>query len=343
MTDIQALKTRCDVRLLVEADLGPARSRGGKALLWRCPFHHEHKGCSLAVWENGWRCFGACGVSGDALDWLQKYRGLSFEEACAYLGAEKNHPSATCRVRRGRSPIPEAQPPAEAWQREARKVVDSAERVLWSEQGERAIQYLKRRGLTEETIWRARLGYIPGPPWEWLKIGKLTVPCGIVIPWLVGKELWAVKVRRAAGLPKYTQIAGGSAHGLYNAANLEGHETVLFVEGEFDALLAEQECGGLVGVATLGSASGALNPHWLPLLLHCKTILIAYDADEAGMKGAARLQALTARARPIKLPHGKDITEFFLRGGDIRQWVESQLDSQKPDNGSLDSGASNHG
>ncbi|MBE7511444.1 MAG: toprim domain-containing protein [Anaerolineales bacterium] len=320
MTDIQALKTRCDVRLLVEADLGPAHSRGGKALLWRCPFHNEHKGFSLAVWDNGWRCFGACSVSGDALDWLQKYRGMSFEEACTYLGAEDRRKQPICHVPRERSAASEA-PPAEDWQREAWGVVDSAEEVLWSEQGGRALIYLKTRGLTDETILRARLGYIPGPPWEWLRIGKLTVPCGIVIPWAVGKELWAVKVRRAAGLPKYTQIAGGSAHGLYNAANLEGHETVLFVEGEFDALLAEQECGGLVGVATLGSASGMLNPRWMPLLLHCKTILVAYDADQAGMKGAARLQALTKRARVVQVPWGKDITEFVLKDGSVREWL----------------------
>ncbi len=187
------------------------------------------------------------------------------------------------------------------------------------------MRYLKQRGLTEETILRARLGLVPGRSWEWLRIGKLTVPCGITIPWFVGQELWAVKVRRAAGQPKYVQIAGSSAHGLYNAAALEGHETVLLVEGEFDALLAGQECGGLVGVATLGSAAGTLNPHWLPLLLHCRTILVAYDADEAGMKGAARLQAQTRRARVIQVPWGKDITEFVMQGGSVNQWLSDSF------------------
>ncbi len=114
---------------------------------------------------------------------------------------------------------------------------------------------------------------------------------------------------------------------VYNAANPEGHETVLFVEGEFNALLAEQECGGLVGVATLGSASGMLNPRWMPLLLHCKTILVSYDADQAGMKGAARLQALTKRARVVQVPWGKDITEFVLKGGSVKQWMSETLNN----------------
>jgi DNA primase len=326
--DLKVLKEKHDLRLIVEADLGPAHCRGGKALLWRCPFHNEHKGYSLAVWEDGWRCFGACGAKGDVLDWLRRYRGLSFTEACEYLG--RDHPTErTRRVHRSepsaRHFAREAEPPSANWQEDAKKIVDGAESVLWSPESERALQYLKKRGLTEETILRARLGYIPGRPWEWLRLGNFTVPCGISIPWFVGQELWAVKVRRAAGLPKYTQIAGGSAQGLYNAANLEGYETVLFVEGEFDALLAEQECAGLVGVATLGSAAGTLNSHWLPLLLHCKTILVAYDADEAGMKGAARLQALTKRARVIQVPWGKDITEFVLKGGSVQQWLNNVL------------------
>ncbi len=59
MTDLRNLKNHCNLRLIVEADLGSAHCRGGKALLWWCPFQNEHKGYSLAVWANGWCCFGA--------------------------------------------------------------------------------------------------------------------------------------------------------------------------------------------------------------------------------------------------------------------------------------------
>jgi DNA primase len=325
MSGLQTRKAQIDLRDLVEADLGPARRRGGTARLWKCPFHQERRGYSLAVWPRHWHCFGACHMHGDALDWLQKYRGLSFREACAYLGAE-HRPEHAARFARQRMIVtPEAQPPAERWQSAARLFAAWTRLILWREEGRRARAYLHRRGLRDETIYRANLGYLPGRPWEWQRLFGLSIPCGIIIPWFVGEELWAVKVRRAAGLPKYTQVAGGSAHGLYNAAALEDHETVLLVEGEFDALLAEQECGGLVGVATLGSASGTLNPHWLPLLLHCKTILVAYDRDEAGRKAAARLEAMTRRARVIQVPWGKDITEFVLQGGSIQQWLNANL------------------
>src|SRR5215468_4233310 len=134
MDDVKLLKEKVDLRLIVEADLGPAQCRGGKALLWRCPFHNEHKGYSLAVWEDGWQCFGACGVKGDVLDWLQRYRGLSFTEACEYLGAEQSHSRIVHRNHRsivGHS-VPEAKPPNEAWQVKAKSIVDHAENALWS-------------------------------------------------------------------------------------------------------------------------------------------------------------------------------------------------------------------
>ncbi|MBK8135014.1 MAG: hypothetical protein IPK52_04110 [Chloroflexi bacterium] len=86
MTDTQRLKETCDLRHLVEQDLGPAPLRGGRASLYKCPFHNEHRGYSLAVWQDGYRCFGACDMRGDALDWLTHYRRLSFAEALRALG-----------------------------------------------------------------------------------------------------------------------------------------------------------------------------------------------------------------------------------------------------------------
>jgi DNA primase len=59
--------------------------------------------------------------------------------------------------------------------------------------------------------------------------------------------------------------------------------------------------------------------------LHCKTILVAYDRDEAGQKAAARMQMMTRRARLIWVPWGKDITEFVLQGGSVKQWLDENL------------------
>lgn len=324
MVDTQQLKEHCDLRRLVEQDLGPAPLRGGRAYLWKCPFHNEQKGFSLAVWANGYRCFGACDTSGDALDWLTNYRRLSFVEALRVLGERVEDISPVGR-KCLKSP---SEPPEWDWQHRVERIVSQAEETLWSEMGEPALNYLTGRGLTTRTIRAARLGYVPGDFRSWRVMEGMDVPCGITIPWFASSALWAVKVRRAYGTPKYQQIKGGNVNGLYGADQLADREVALFCEGEFDTLLARQEAGDLVAPVTLSSATAILSSRWYAELTHCHTILVAYDRDTAGEKGANRLLSLSPRFRPIEVPSGKDITEFYLNGGDVYTWIEKELATQ---------------
>src|SRR5690606_33879223 len=118
-------------------------------------------------------------------------------------------------------------------------------------------------------------------------------------------------------------------NGLYGADGLADRDVALFCEGEFDALLARQEAGNLLTPATLSSAPAILSLRWYAELTHCHTILVAYDRDAAGEKGANRLLSLSPRFRPIEIPVGKDITEFHLNGGDIYAWIADEL-KEKP-------------
>ncbi len=322
--DTQTLKESVDLRRIVEQDLGPAPLKGGRALLWKCPFHHERKGYSLAVWENGYRCFGACQMSGDVFNWLKRYRNMDFLEAVRLL--DTGFPSRPVPLIHQTEP-PDDDPPPLAWQVTARQVVDLAEETLWSEQGEQALDYLVGRGLQMSTIQAAHLGYIPGGYRQWRTIAGMTVPCGITIPWLTNSEeiLWAVKVRRAAGFPKYVQIPGGTSGGLYHADVLKGAKAALFCEGEFDTLLAHQEGEPLVAAVTLGSAGNRLNRRWLFDLVAIPLILVAYDMDQAGEKGAAHLQSFSRRMHSVHIPWGKDLTEFHQQGGDLYSWLAREL------------------
>jgi DNA primase len=326
--DIKRLKDNCDLRRIVEQDLGPAPVRSARASLWKCPFHGEREGYSLAVWANGYRCFGKCQMSGDVFDWLQQYRKLSFQEALRALGeAPHSAPSVTAN-----RPTPPVEPPPDDWHAAARQVVVWAEDRLWDGPDEWALSYLlEKRGLQPRTIRQARLGVMPGGYRQWRMMAGLRVPCGIVIPWFTGETLWAVKVRRESGQPKYVQISGGSSGGLYRGDALEGAETVLFTEGEFDALIAHQEAGRLITAVSLGSASATLNDRWLLDLVTVPLILAAYDMDKAGAKGAARLQALSRRVHVVQVPWGKDITEYHLRGGDVYTWLENELRQARQD------------
>jgi len=322
MIDTQALKKQHDLRRIVEQDLGAAPLRSSRASLWKCPFHNERKGFSLVVWPDGYRCFGKCQMSGDVFDWLQRYRRLSFGEAVAAL----EHTLYCQPVAAAHRPTPPVDPPPIDWQAAAWQVVEEAEETLWSGQGEQALAYLlEKRGLETRTVRAARLGYIPGDYRDWRTIAGLKVPCGITIPWFTGETLWVVKVRRANDEPKYAQIADGSSGGLYNGDALPGARAVLFCEGEFDALLAHQEADGIVAAVTLGSAASTLNDRWALDLLTVPLILVAYDADGAGMKGAAKLQMVSNRVHAIEVPEGKDITDYHRQGGDVFTWLSQEL------------------
>src|SRR5450432_916692 len=148
MFDVQAIKTRHDLRRIVESDLGPAHGHGSRALLWRCPFHKERKGYSLSVWPDNWRCFGACCIGGDAITWLQLYRSMTFNEACRYLDGQPVTNLPIHQVERPR--FVSAKPPELAWQEAGWKVVSQATANLWSSEGYLALAYLKRRGLSED-------------------------------------------------------------------------------------------------------------------------------------------------------------------------------------------------
>jgi hypothetical protein len=211
-----------------------------------------------------------------------------------------------------------SEPPPNNWQCSAREVVEQAEEILWSSTGEPALNYLLERGLTGSIIQDARLGYIPGDYRDWRELSSLRVP----FPWFASDALWTVKVRRATGFPKYVQVAGGSSHGLYGADYLTYHQTALFCEGEFDVLVARQEVGKWLCPVSLGSASNRLPARWQAELSGCLSILVAYDNDEAGAKGAEQLLKISPRFRELKLPFAKDISDFYLKGGDVYEWLQ---------------------
>jgi DNA primase len=69
----------------------------------------------------------------------------------------------------------------------------------------------------------------------------------------------------------------------------------ILTEGEFDALLLWQEAGDLFGVAMLGSCNRGVSAKALRYLLGCPRLLVAYDVDAEGERGAERLGQLSSR------------------------------------------------
>jgi DNA primase len=123
-----------------------------------CPFHNE-KTPSFSVSEDKqvWHCFG-CGKGGDLFGFLMEVEGLSFREALENLAQR----AGVILPQYGKVGSISVEEKDKIWD-----ILELAtrfyEKQLWEGSGKKnIIPYLKKRGLSEETMREFRLGYAPG-------------------------------------------------------------------------------------------------------------------------------------------------------------------------------------
>ena len=157
--------------------------------------------------------------------------------------------------------------------------------------GATALAYLRGRGLEDETIRGAKLGWasrIMVPK----KDGSGDWPLsGVVLPWFDRDRLCLVKVRRIGSFtgPKYVELFRDHPLIYPGRSVFRPGRTLIVCEGEFDALLLGQELASLdVGVVTLGSASSQPAPTAVNLLCTASRLFVATDADSAGDLAASK-------------------------------------------------------
>ncbi len=331
-----AVKDRVDLGVVATSLLGPApgrRGQKGSRLWWRRPFH-EDKNPSFTVnpRKGRWKCYG-CQARGDAPALVMQIQKCTFPEAVRYLAGE---PVPTVRKAvRQNSPQNFAGPPKGAGvlnqpsgmpQTDALALVEESERRLWTSEGAAALAQLRSRGLEDEAIKTARLGWTP----------RATIPIedgarfwdvkGITLPWFDGDRLALVKIRRPEGSkPKYAD-AFRDRPALYPARScVRPGKPLVICEGEFDAMLLAQELAYFdVGVVTLGSASNHPAGAVLDLMLASPVWYLALDGDAAGDTNAAAWPARARRVRPPRKDWGEvHQTGFnrlrYLWGGILRQ------------------------
>src|SRR5947209_19189458 len=131
--------------------------KGGANYLGLCPFHNEKTpSFSVSPAKQFYHCFG-CGVHGNAIGFLMAYSALGYVDAIKELAA-----SVGMQVPESRPPTPQE---AARKERETdlyalmEKAMDFYRAEL--KKSPRAIDYLKRRGLTGEIAARFRMGYAP--------------------------------------------------------------------------------------------------------------------------------------------------------------------------------------
>ena len=130
--------------------------RRGREFAGLCPFHHERTPSFYVVDDKlFFHCFG-CGAHGDAIGFVMRADNLDFLEAVEKLAGEAG------------LAVPQATPQERERARQHKTLLEATETAavfyetqLWSPAGNRALGYLRERGLDPESIRRFRLGWAP--------------------------------------------------------------------------------------------------------------------------------------------------------------------------------------
>jgi DNA primase len=311
---------------------GPCPGCGGDDRFHVWPVQNEGRG---AYWCRG------CEKSGDNIQFLRDYEGMTIQDACAYLNVSlPDH-----RERPGHPPPQHTKPvfqpvshasPADLWQEKAEKFITWASANL-SKNNEVSI-WLADRGIPPWTAVNFRLGwnvgeegkdiYRPRKAWGLPEILKddgrpkaLWIPRGLVIPYIVDGVVYRIRIRRPEGEPRYYVLPGSAM-----STMMIGRERRAFVvvESELDAI-AVAASSDLAGAVAVGSVSAKPDAETFAVLKKSLQILNALDYDAAGAKAMEWWGDNFAHHDRWPVPKGKDPGEAVCMGIDLNQWIIAGL------------------
>jgi DNA primase len=310
------------------------------------------------VWpneENGRFWCRQCGFAGDLIDYARQVEGHTWSEASRLAGhtgrpvgqLDRSKRLWSEEVKRVAATSASTCPPSAQWQTRAKRFVGESYAALWTPKGRTVREWLNSRGLSEETLRGARIGFNTDgirekreewdlPPTDGVrqKQACMFLRAGVVIPCMLEDAIWNVRIRCLPGDPtergsKYVQLAGGT-NTLYGGDRIVPGAPVVMVEGEFDALSILQ-CAGdvIVPVSTCG-ATKARRTRWLARLATSCNVLVSFDTDDAGEAASDYwMKELHGAKRWAPLRH--DVNEMLTSGVDVRAWVLEGLGRSTPE------------
>jgi len=356
---IDDLIARADIVEVINARV-PLKKKGREYTAC-CPFHNE-KTPSFTVSEakQFYHCFG-CGAHGTAIGFLMEYEHLDFVDAIETLAAEyhidvprEDTPGINRHARDEKQALYDAlEQASHLYQQQLR-------------QSDRAIQYLKQRGLSGEIARRYKLGFAPDG-WSFLldsmernasNIYHLTAT-GMLVEKSSGKHydrfrdriMFPILDRRGRtiafggriideGEPKYLNSPetpifhkGYELYGFYEARQaVRNLQRIVVVEGYMDVVALAQN-GIEYAVASLGTATTKDQIQKLFRSVH--EVIFCYDGDQAGHKAAWRALENTLpilrdglEAKFLFLPDGEDPDTMVRKEG--KQAFETRLKNSIP-------------
>ncbi len=364
-SDIDEVRARIDLVSVVERYV--TLKRAGSKLKGLCPFHQEKTPSFTVSPEIGrWYCFGSCGEGGDVFKFVQKIENLSFPEALERLALQAN---VTLTGRGGpRDAASGDAPRSEAGEKDRIYRINALALRFYRDVLARssvARDYLGERGLVHAVQESFSLGFA-ADEWDGLcrhltqkgvaladaeKAGLVTIGERGTFDKLRGRlifPIFDVQERPIAfggrliaearpGQPKYwnspeTPVFSKSRtlYGLWRARKaIAAREQAIVVEGYTDVIACHQ-AGFENVVATLGTS--LTEEHVQTLARLASLVLLAFDADSAGLKAASRaaqiFEAQEVEVRVLDLPEGED-PDSLLRSGK-RLVFERAIESALP-------------
>ena len=332
-------------------------TRKGSSYFGLCPFHNEKTpSFSVTPGKQMYYCFG-CGAGGNVFNFIMEYENYTFGEALKHLadraGVELPKIEYSKEVRQ------KAQEKAELLEIN-KQAAQYFYYQLRTDKGQRGYEYLKNRGLSEETMRKFGLGYsdkFSDGLYRFLKSkgyqderlresglfnvderhgmydkfwNRVIFPIMDVNNRVIG---FGGRVMGDAK-PKYlnspeTKIFDKSRN-LYglNIARTTRRKYLILCEGYMD-VIAMHQAGFNNAVASLGTA--LTSGHASLLKRYTQEVLLLYDSDEAGIRAALRgipiLREAGVNSRVVSLKTYKDPDEFIKNMGP--EAFEKRLDEAK--------------
>ncbi|SPF48440.1 DNA primase [Candidatus Sulfotelmatobacter kueseliae] len=152
------VKQQADIVRII-GDYIKLKKAGAQNYSGLCPFHGEKTASfSVHATRQFYHCFG-CGVSGDVFSFVQKIENITFPEAVRLVAQKLGIPLPKASYATA-GEAKEARQRAQLLQAHER-AVEFFQDSLRRPEGARAREYLKGRGLDDETIARFHIGYAP--------------------------------------------------------------------------------------------------------------------------------------------------------------------------------------
>jgi len=361
-SDIDEVRTRTDLVSVVERYV--TLKRAGRQLKGLCPFHQEKTPSFVVSPEIGyWKCFGSCGEGGDVFKFVQKIENLTFPEALERLALQSGV-TLTRRAPRAESGSTggDVPAPSEAGQKDRLRYINGLALRFYRDvlaRSPMARDYLQDRGIAHAAQESFQLGFA-ADEWDGLcrfltrsgisladaeKAGLVTVGergafdkmrGRLVFPILDVHERPIAFGGRLVGeakpnQPKYWNSPetplfskGKEMYGLWRARKaIAAKGEAVVVEGYTDVIACHQ-AGFENVVATLGTS--LTEEHVQTLARLASVVLLAFDADSAGLKAASRaaqiFEAQEVDVRVLDMPEGED-PDSLLKSGKRRVFEQA--------------------